>query len=148
MENVLLGQETEQELEQGPVSAPAPGPVPGSDSLMAQYDKLRVAQHMLDVTQEGLDRLAALGDTVTTEDVVHEAGVLVAQGLDPIEMAGMLAEMPEKGEQIVEWLAGHVQDLAEREAQLQMVTRAVRQEIATGAMRKLMVQHAESEGDW
>lgn len=129
-----------------PIAEPQaePAGAPQAPDMMAQYDKLRSAGAMIDVSIEGLIRLAELGDTIEQSDVVRESGVLVAKGIDSAAMASMLAEMPEKGDLLQEWIQGHLADMAQRQAQLQFVTRAVRQQIGVGAMQGLMQQYAEN----
>lgn len=132
-----------------------PGAMPGAPAasapaqpsqMFAQYDKLMAAGKLLDAVQAGLMSLHDLGDTVTGADVTKVAGELVAKGLDATAMAGMLAEMPEKGELLAQWVEGHLADLAEREAQLDFVTKGLRQQMGVEAMRGLMIQHAQNGG--
>jgi hypothetical protein len=147
MENPLMPEGAPQAP--GPEQAPGPqaaGEAASPDDLMAKYAKLQKAGQILDTSISGLVRLAELGDTIEQADVVHESGVLVAEGIDAAAMASMLAEMPEKGDLLQEWVNGHLADMAQRQAQLQFVTRAVRQEIGVASMRELMVQYAQNGG--
>ncbi len=128
------------------VQATPAGAPPGGADPFVQYDKLMAAGKLLDAVQAGLMSLHDLGDTVSGEDVTHVAGELVAQGLDATAMAGMLAEMPEKGELLAQWVEEHLADLAEREAQLDFVTKGLRQQMGVDAMRGLMAQFAQNGG--
>lgn len=134
--------------------APAPQAVPqaepnahGAPPLYAQYQKLQAAESMLSTVRTGLEALASLGDTVTPEDVVREAGLLVAHGLDPVQMAGMLSDMPEGGELLVGWIQGHLVDVSNREAQLAPVMNSVRQELGVQAMHGLVEHHFANTGE-
>lgn len=139
----------------GPTPAPAPSPAGSPDpvpdlssepltALHAQYSKMRTAEKMMDSVKNGLVELAKLGDTVTTEDLIRESGKLVAEGLDPKQMAGMLADAPEKGDLLSEWVDQHLQQSIMMGSQLEFAIRGVRQEIGVRAMHGLMVQHAEN----
>lgn len=138
MENALVPQQ--------PAPAPQAAPSPQAADPFVQYDKLMAAGKLLDAVSAGLMELHELGDTVTGEDVTRVAGELVAKGLDATAMAGMLAEMPEKGELLAQWVDAHLADLAEREAQLEFVTKGLRQQLGVQAMRGLMAQYAENGG--
>lgn len=131
----------------GPQGAPAgPAGAPAPQNLMAQYQKLQQAGAMLGAVRQGLDSLMALADTVTPQDVVGEAGKLVALGLDPVQIAGMLADMPEEGDLLVEWIAQQDQGIHAREAQLAQMTQAVRHDLGVSAMRDLMAHHFQTTG--
>lgn len=123
----------------GPQAAPAGGPpqMQSFEQLAAGYDKLQEAQGTLQKVRGVMDQLAGLMDTVTAEDVIEGAGVLVANGLDPVAVAGLLAEMPDGGEQLAEWIATHDQQMKEREAQLAQVSTVLRQRLGTAALAGL-----------
>lgn len=138
-----------QDSVQGPVpqgdpSAQAPQ---SPEELMAHYSKLRSAEQTLGAIKAQLDQLSALGDTITPEDVIVATGRLVGLGLSPNSLAGMLADMPQKGDLLAQWIAERDADIAQRSAQLDFVTRGVRQQIGVGAMHGLMIHHAENTGE-
>lgn len=138
----------------GPPGAPDPSAAGASavpdysseplTALHAQYAKMRQAEKMMDSVKNGLVELAKLGDTVTTEDLIRESGKLVAEGLDPKQMAGMLADAPEKGDLLSEWVDQHLQQSIMMGSQVEFAIRGVRQEIGVRAMHGLMMQHAEN----
>jgi len=109
--------------------------------LASGYKKLTEAKTLLDKVRAGMDSLAALGDMVSHEDVVKEAGKLVAAGLDPSAMASILADMPPEGEALQAWVTQHDQQIAQREQQLEQVQGLVRHEMGTSAMKVLSLAH-------
>lgn len=115
--------------------------------MLAQYDKLKSAGETLSSVRVGLDKLTALADTLTQEDVIREASVLVAKGLDAKSVAGLLADMPEHPEQLAEWVKGHSEQVKQREQQLAQVTGQVQHKLATGAMRGLMAEEMMGKHD-
>lgn len=133
----MLTQAAAESPPQGP--SPAAGPagaqalnMPGASQagdvlkyMKAQMDqtasgvaKLKEAQGRARVVREALDKLSAMGDTVSPEDVTKESSRLVAAGMAPEEVAGLLADMPDGGEALQGWVAQHDSALRKNEAQL------------------------------
>lgn len=127
-----------------PSSAPSSAP-PSPESLMSKYQKLMQAGETLSSVRVGLDKLSTLADTITQEDVIKEAGVLVAKGLTPTSVAGLLADMPENSEQLAQWVAKHDQDVTQREAQLEQVTNGIRHQLGVQAIHGLMLDHVREK---
>lgn len=123
-------------MPQGAPPAEAP-----QTNLLSEYQKLRQAGAMLGAVRQGLDKLTSLADTVTPQDVVTEAGKLVALGLDPVQIAGMLADMPQEGDLLVEWIAQQDGGIRQRQQQLDQMTQAVRHDLGVESMRGLMAHH-------
>lgn len=95
--------------------------------LVARADRARIA----------LAALAAMGDQVTQEDVVKEAGGLVAKGEDPLVLAGLLSDMPEKGEALAAWVADHAQKAAQTEAQIAQAHEMAKHQLGVNALHVL-----------
>jgi len=135
--------------------APAPQPggslMPASDPLAplsaahdqasAQYTKLVEAQTKLDHIRSGLAELARLGDTISTDDVVKEAGKLVASGVSPMELAELLADMPPGGPGLAAWVSQHATSAAMNEAKLGQMVQMSRHQMGTKALQ-LLAGHA------
>lgn len=89
------------------------------ETAAAQAAQTQAAVEMLEHVKLGLDSLRKLGDMVQPEDVIHEAGVLVARGAPAGQMAALLADMPTSGGPGLQaWVAGHEAQVAQKEAQL------------------------------
>jgi len=114
-----------------------------SGELQAKYSKLSSARDLLDAVQEQMDGLAAKYDTVSPEDVVTSAGKLVAAGLAPEAMAGMLADMPDNSQALQDWVAQHQKDVAARSEQLDAMLGETRHQMGVVGLRQLMQKPGE-----
>lgn len=114
-----------------------PGLVDEMEQTKAQHDKLSGAAGTLAKVRTELDSLVKLGDMVTVEDVIKGAGGLVAAGLEPKAVTGLLADMPQGGEALASWLKAHDADVTAREQQLEQVHSQVRHDMGVKAMRVL-----------
>ena len=136
-------------------SSPAPGPdAPGSPAVgpapptladahemaKARYAKTAAADSILTSIRTELDQLTKLGDTVTSEDVIQSAGRLVASGATPMEMASLLADMPEGGQALANWIAQQDQAVTQREAQVAPLHALARHQVGVTGLHSLMQQ--------
>lgn len=136
-------QELQGEMDGTPETPPA---APTPTSLSAQYAKLQSADATLKVVRKALDGLVELADTVTPEDVVKAAGSIVSHGLDPMAMANLLADMPDNSQALQDWVKQHDMETTQREQQLAAATHAVRHQMGTMALRKVLLTHMASQG--
>lgn len=109
-----------------------------SGELQAKYAKLSGARDMLDAVQEQMDGLVSKFDTVSPEDVMTSAGKLVAAGLTPEAVAGMLADMPDNSQALQDWVAKHAKDVAQRSEQLDALLGETRHQMGVVGLRQLM----------
>lgn len=116
------------------------------DNTAERFSRLKGARTMLDTVRRALEGLADLGDIVKPEDVVKTAGNLVSEGLGPLPLAKLLADMPEGGQSLQNWINSHLQNIDQREAQLAPVLEATRHAQAVQAMRLLMGYAAKIPG--
>ena len=140
---------------QGP-SAPPADPIASLQSRLlashaqarAAFDKTGSATTMLDRVRTGLTQLAALGDLVTPEDVVGEAGKLVAHGADPLALAGLLADMPQNGggQALAGWVNQHATVVAQREAQVAQAHAAAKHALGVSALHVLQAHGVAGVG--
>lgn len=107
----------------------------------ATYSKLTTADTTLGKVRSQLEDLASLGDMVTQDDVVKAAGSLVAHGLGPMAMAGMLVDMPPDGQALQGWVGQHLKGLEQREAQLEQAKTQVRYQLGQSALHLLTAHH-------
>ncbi len=107
--------------------------------LKAASDQLGKALSQLDHMRKGLERLADKGDMVTSEDIIHEAGKLVGHGIDPMALAGILAEMPQQGggEALGGWVMSHAIQAATTEQQVMMAHTMVKSHLAASAVHMI-----------
>jgi hypothetical protein len=112
----------------------------------AMYKSTNEALQKIDLIRKGLEKLQDKQDMVTMEDVVHEAGKLASHGIDPIALAGVLADAPQEGggEALGGWVASHAQTAMQGEQQLMAQRDIARHQVATSAMHLLMA-HANMQ---
>lgn len=113
---------------------------------VAQFDQTTKALKKLDAIRKGLERLQDKQDLVTMDDVVDEAGKLVAHGIDPMALAGMLADAPQQGggEALGGWVASHAQTAAMGEQRLMIQNNIARHQMAVSAIH-LLTAHANAQ---
>lgn len=100
----------------------------------------------LDKIRKGLERLADKQDMVTMDDVIDEAGKLVTHGIDPMALAGLLADAPQEGggEALGGWVASHAQTAMLAEQRLIQAHNLAMNRTAISAMHMLMA-HANGQ---
>jgi hypothetical protein len=113
----------------------------------AQYDKIRTASQQVSHLRSGMDKLLQLGDMVTPEDVMNEAGSVVARGISPKDMATLLSGMPiSGGQQLQQWLALHDTVLRQHEAQTKQALNLARHRMGVSAMQALAAHNLGMPG--
>jgi len=109
------------------------------DVASARLDKLDAAGALLGKVRAELDSLVKMGDTVSQDDVIKSSGKLVAAGLAPMAVAGLLADMPSGtgGEALQSWVRQHDMQVQQREQQLQQVHAQARHQAAIAGFQLL-----------
>src|SRR5689334_13233571 len=101
------------------------------DAARAQYDKISSETRKLQLARDELAGLNKLGPLVDQDDVIKASTKLVAGGIDPHQIAGLLADMPQApGEPLQAWLQGHAQALNQMLTQLAPMQEAARHQLA------------------
>lgn len=113
------------------------------DAAAAQFEKVKEAKGQLTVMRQGLDKLSALQDTVTTQDVVNAAAGLVAAGIGATEVATILADMPTQSQALQVWVQEMSASVKDSEAQMAEAEEQSRFELGLSAMGTLMAASAE-----
>src|SRR5271163_229728 len=109
------------------------------DQARARFDATSKATKSVDQFQSGLGALSKMGDSVTPEDVIQEAGKLVAGGQDPATLAGFLADMPSSGGQaLAGWVEAHLQTVQQAEAQTAAAHGQARHALGVSALHGLI----------
>lgn len=111
-----------------------------------QLGKVEESKGRLEVIRQNLDSLLELGDNVTPEDVVKAAGGIVAGGMDAKSIAGMLADMPQGGEALSQWVKTHDADVTQRITQMQQAHSASLHQMGASAMDLLMHHAGQGPG--
>jgi len=115
------------------------------DVASARLDKLDAAGALLGKVRTELDSLVKMGDTVSQDDVIKSSGKLVAAGLAPMAVAGLLADMPQAGgEALQAWVRQHDMQVRQREQQLATVHAQARHQAGIAGMQ-LLAGHSALE---
>lgn len=106
----------------------------------AAFDNTGKALKQVDLIRKGLEKLGDKQDMVTMEDIIKEAGTLVSHGIDPIAMAGVLADAPQEGggEALGGWVQSHAQTAMQAEQQLKAQHEMNGHVMAVAAMHSIM----------
>ena len=146
---------------EAPGEAPAPPTSPPSftEKMLSQaqgrFDATKKATTQLGRIQSGLAKLAAKGDSVTSDDVLDEMATLVAHGADPKNLAAMVAgntqagvnPMPPGGEPLAGWLRNVEESIiAPAEAQLWPAMALAQHQLGVAAMHRMVDLHAKAAG--
>lgn len=108
------------------------------DHAQALYSQTAKASASLATIRSGLATLAGKGDLVSGEDVVNEAGKMVASGThSPMEMATLLSDMPQGGPALASWVQGHLAKLAQNEQTVAPLHSVARHELGASGLRAL-----------
>lgn len=107
----------------------------------AQFGQMSEIMSKSDAVRRELASLAQLGDMVTPDDVIKGAGRLVAAGLDPKMLAGLMADMPEGGQALASWVSSHAANAAETEARMMPQFQAMRHTLGLTALKLLTAEH-------
>lgn len=112
------------------------------DQAKLRFDKIKEAAEQVQATQVALQRLAAFGDTVSMDDVVDAAADMVGAGVDPVQVAGTLADVPEQSAQIQAWVQQQLKNIAPHLAQAKAGLSKAGYEMGHAAMRHLIATSA------
>lgn len=104
---------------------------------VAQWDKTKSATAMLDNMREQLDRLVALGDMVSSEDVLDAVTELVASGASAPTMAGLLADMPPDGPSLQQWILQQDQKVEQMEQAAEQQSKLAQHNVAVTGLHVL-----------
>jgi len=104
----------------------------------AQFEKVDSSRQTLLKVRAELDKLQKLGDSVTTEDVIKAGGGLVAAGLTPKAVAGLMATLPPGGgEALAGWVQQHEQMLDQQEQQNAQLHQLAGHQLAASALNSI-----------
>lgn len=121
----------------GAAGPSVPGPmVDNHGAIKARYNGTKDSLEKVAFLEAGMERLGEMGDMVTQEDIVKEAGKLVGRGIDPLELAGVLAGMPVQGggAALAGWLQQHTQALVGAKQQLQQAHAEARHQLGVSSL--------------
>lgn len=107
------------------------------DEAMSQVADLKHRMGLMEHVKQGLAGLVKKGTSLTEDDVVNEASKLVAAGLKPDAMAALLSQMPEKPQELQDWVAKYAGMAEQRELQLESQMKEARHTAGVAGVMKL-----------
>lgn len=117
----------------------------GLEMALAQHQKFKETRNLLDHIREGMDRLTRLGDLVTPEDVISEAGKMVGHGVPAPTMAEILSEMPDQGGQgLAAWIKMHDLNITHTEIGLEQQAAVHQHRLGVAALKAMAGEHIKS----
>lgn len=130
------------------------GTAPGGSPMMshfgdaqaaaaAQFQKIKEAQARARATRKELDWLLSLGDTVTQDDAVKAGSGLVAGGIPAVQVAGILAQMPDGGPALQAWIQHMDAEAQKAEAKVAGAMQGARYHLGLIALKTLIAHSTE-----
>lgn len=111
------------------------------DEMESNYEKAMQAEQKLSIARASMDKLSAMGENVSMQDLVKAGGRLVAAGLDATSVAGMLADAGamanDNPKLLAEWVQQQDVGLHQREAELKLSTRDLRYHMGLTGMQMI-----------
>jgi len=132
---------------------PAPDHAPMLDSMFTQakakFDAISKADGLMSKVRKELDTLTEKGPAVTQDDVLDGMAQLVAHGIDPKTLTGLMAGNPQTGEPpmplesgaLAQWLGHQDQVFAQQEAALKPQLDLARHQMGVAALHSLVHNH-------
>lgn len=100
----------------------------------AVHTKVSNADRMLKVIRAEMEKLTAMADTVSPEDVIAAAGRVVGHGVPAKDMAQLLASMPaQAGQGLAAWISQQNQMVQQQEAEVARVREISAHRVALSA---------------
>lgn len=115
------------------------------DAAAERYSKMREAKAQIDAVMNVFGRLSQLGDTVSTKDVIKGCGDIVAAGVPAVQMATILADMPEKAPELQAWVSDEFKKAQSAEKQIDEGLNVTRHGLISSALYNLVAHSAESQ---
>lgn len=115
------------------------------DAAAERYSKMREAKTQIDAVMRVFGGLSQLGDTVSTKDVVKGCGDIVAAGVPAVQMATILADMPEKAPELQAWVNDEFKKAQSAEKQIDEGLNITRHGLISSALYALVAHSAESQ---
>ena len=143
--------------QQAPGNAVQPGAQPGQDpsaqsaqmlaAAKAQFQKASESMSRLEAVRKAMDKLADLGDSVSPEDVIKEAGTLVGSGFSPQALAQLLSQMPtDAGQGLQAWVGQQEQRVQQQEQAMAPQMEQSSHLLGVAALTHLKVLHSQGVG--
>lgn len=116
------------------------------NTATARFNKVSQSMQMLEAVRKEFDKLTAMGDTVSMDDVIKGAGVLVSRGLSAPAIAGILADAPDNPQALQAWVSRLDNAVIQQTAQREMELKLTRHAMAVAGLKSLVVNALRPPG--
>lgn len=115
------------------------------DQAAARFDKMKEAKQQIDAVLDAFGHLTDLQDTVQVRDVVKACAGIVAAGVPAVQMATILADMPEQPGQLQAWVKDEFDKAQQAEKTIDHGLQVTRHGLLTSALEHLIGHSAEQQ---
>ncbi len=132
---------------------PKPRPVSGmmkhfnsrEDTAAAQFKTIKESKSQIDSVMTEFQKLTELQDTVTSKDVVKGCAGIVAAGVPAIQMASILADMPEQGQELQAWVKKEFDLAVQADQKVVQTMEYLRHQMISAGFQTLIAHSAEAK---
>lgn len=114
------------------------------NQVKAQFNQLAEAKKQISATKFEIGQLRDLGDTVTAKDVVKHSAGIVAAGVPAVEVATILADMPEGGQQLQAWVVQKYEEATANEGKVNKLMGIAQHQLAVTSLQNILAHSAEA----
>lgn len=115
------------------------------DSAEARFDKMKEADSQIKAVIQAFGGMMNLADTVTTKDVVGACADIVAAGIPAVQMATILANMPEQPQQLQAWIKHEFEQAQTADQKIQQGLAITRHQMISAGLNSLIAHSAEAQ---
>lgn len=115
------------------------------DTAAEQFKTIKESKAQIDSVMTEFKKLTDLQDTVTTKDVVKGCAGIVAAGVPAVQMASILADMPESGQQLQAWVKHEYEQAVTGDQKISEAMNYLRHQLMTASLHTLIAHSAEAK---
>lgn len=114
------------------------------DAAAAQFKTIQESKKQIDSVVREFKHLTDLQDTVTTKDVVNAGAGIVASGMPAVNMATILADMPEQPKELQAWVSKEYQQAVVGQQKVDQTVNYLRHQLLVTSFNSLIAHSAEA----
>ncbi len=114
------------------------------ESARGRFSKMKEAETQAMAILDEMGGLNALGDTVTSQDVVKGFAGIVAAGVPAVTLATILADMPEQGQALQAWVKQQFEHAITAEQKVSQVLNESRHQLLLAGLHHVIGHSAEA----
>jgi hypothetical protein len=114
-------------------------------AALTNFKQIKSADTNMTNIRRELDKLSALGDQVTSSELMDSAARLVGKGLPAAQVAVLLADAPDEGAALAGWISSHDETVTANEQKVSQALDVARHQLGVAALHEL-VHHVAGQG--